>query len=319
MKVAEENSRMKVLADHEIEAAIARGELILDAEPTNCVGACYELRMGNVYYDLTEGEKRWEVPPEGDVLIKPGHRVVLLTYERLALSGSVFARIVSKGSLFSIGLSAVATYADPGFNGRIGIVTQNLSEKYIVIPALERIAKVDFTILETPAVRLYKGQHGYDTEIWPIKHRLQKTREQLADDPRLGGTPAPAESQAAGGTGESLASLVRRQIDADRAHGFPIDLPDDESRRNQLFKDLVGLMGEMGEFANLVKKVELAATQPGYEGPSLTAAHAELQMELADAQIYMLRLAHLLRVELADAVAKKMRINDERYAHLRPR
>ena len=108
---------MKVLADHEIEIAIARGEYVLDADPTNCVGACYELRMGDVYYDLTDGEKRWKVPLGGNALIKPGHRVVLLTHERLALSDRVFARIVSKGSLFSIGLSAVATYADPGFKG----------------------------------------------------------------------------------------------------------------------------------------------------------------------------------------------------------
>jgi NTP pyrophosphatase (non-canonical NTP hydrolase) len=118
---------------------------------------------------------------------------------------------------------------------------------------------------------------------------------------------------------ESLAGLARRQIDADRAHGFPTDPLDDEGRRNQLFKDLVGLMGEIGEFANLLKKVDLATTQPGYEGPSLAAADAELRMELADAQIYMLRLAHLLRADLAEAVAKKMRINDERYAHLRRR
>src|SRR4051794_30788799 len=79
---AEEHPEMKTLVDHEIEAAIVRGELILDADRANCVGACYELRMGDVYYDLTDGEKRWTVPREGTVLIKPGHRVVLLTHER---------------------------------------------------------------------------------------------------------------------------------------------------------------------------------------------------------------------------------------------
>lgn len=196
---------MKTLADHEIEAAIVRGELVLDADPAACVGACYELRMGDVYYDLTEDEKRWKLPPGGTVLIKPGHRVVLITHERLALSAEIFARIVSKGSLFSIGLSAVATYADPGFHGRIGIVTQNISDKYIELPQLEHIAKVDFTILENPASRPYRGQHGFETEIWPIKRHLQKTRQQLAGDPRLG-DPAAIDPQV-GGTGtESLAS-----------------------------------------------------------------------------------------------------------------
>jgi NTP pyrophosphatase (non-canonical NTP hydrolase) len=221
--------------------------------------------------------------------------------------------------LFSIGLSAVATYADPGFEGRLGIVTQNISDKYIVLQALERIAKVDFTMLETPAKRPYRGQHGYDTQIWPIKHHLQKTREQLVGDPRLDATPPVAATPAEDAAAPSLAALTRRQIDADRSHGFSVDVSGDRARIDQLSKDLVGLMGEVGEFANLLKKVDLAASQPRYEGPDLASAKLALRMELADAQIYMLRLAHLLEVDLADAVLDKMRTNDERYAHLSPR
>jgi hypothetical protein len=77
-------------------------------------------------------------------------------------------------------------------------------------------------------------------------------------------------------------------------------------------------MGEIGEFANLLKKVELASTTPGYEGPDLVTAEPELRTELVDAQIYLLRLAHLIRVDdLGEAVLEKMRLNDERYAHLR--
>ena len=306
---------MKVMVDHEIEAAIVRGELVLDAHREGCVGACYELRMGDVYYDLTEDEKRMTVDPGGTVLIKPGHRVILITHEKLALDAKTFARIVSKGSLFSIGLSPVATYADPGFHGRIGIVTQNISEKYIELPLLEHIAKVDFTILETAAKRPYRGQHGFETKIWPFKHQLQKTREQLAGDPRLG-NPAPVAPQEVS-SAETLASLIRRQIDADRRHGFPVDPSSDEARCNQLSKDLVGLMGEIGEFANLVKKAELAVSRPGYAGPSLGAATPELRMELADAQIYLLRLAHLIRVDLGEAVVEKMRLNDKRYDYLK--
>jgi len=37
---------MKILADHEIEAAIGRGELLLNEDPERCIGACYELRTG---------------------------------------------------------------------------------------------------------------------------------------------------------------------------------------------------------------------------------------------------------------------------------
>jgi deoxycytidine triphosphate deaminase len=310
---------MKILADHEIEAAIQRGELVLRAELSNCIGACYELRLGNVYYDLTDGEKRHTIPAGGTALIKPGHRVVLITHERLSLSDSMFGRIVSKGSLFSVGLIAVATYADPGFTGNIGIVTQNISNKYIELPWGERIAKVDFTVLETPVSRPYRGQHGFDTEIWPIKHQFQKTREELAGDPRIAETLVPTAERENVLQSPSLESLLQRQIRSDRAHGFPVDISDDETRRGQLFKDLTGLIGEVGEFANLLKKVDLAATQNGYEGPSLAAVQSALQMELADAQIYVLRLAHLLRVDLSRAVLEKIHMNDQRYSHLGPR
>ncbi|HEY8263238.1 MAG TPA: hypothetical protein VIG26_02660 [Methyloceanibacter sp.] len=308
---------MKVLVDHEIADAIARKELVLDADPEGCKGACYELRMGNVYYDLTEDEKRYPVPAGGDVLIKPGHRVVLITHELLALNDKVFARIVSKGSLFSVGLSAVATYADPGFHGRIGIVTQNIGNKYIVLPLLEPIAKVDFTVLETSAAHPYRGQHGYETKMWPVKTEMHRTREELAGDPRLDAPDHVKIGEATAPAADSLASLIRQQIDADRAHGFPVDFVDDAARCSQISKDLVGLLGELGEFANLIKKVELTTTRPGYVSADLAVAEPHLRQELADVQIYLLRLAHLLRTDLGKAVIEKMQSNDDRYAYLR--
>jgi len=141
--------------------------------------------MGNVYYDLTDRGARFEVPMDGKVIIKPGHRVVLITHEEIDVPNDVLARVVSKGSLFSVGLSAVATYADPGFRGRMGIVTQNISDKYIVLPLREPIAKIDFTRLSGPVLRPYRGQHGFDTEIWPIKTHLQKTHAEVAGDGRV--------------------------------------------------------------------------------------------------------------------------------------
>jgi dCTP deaminase len=58
---------------------------------------------------------------------QPGHRVVLITHEELEIPPNIIARIINKGSLFSIGLSPVCTYADPGFTGNLGVVTPNTS------------------------------------------------------------------------------------------------------------------------------------------------------------------------------------------------
>ena len=176
---------MATLSDSEIKYEMNQGRLVPNGEASQAVGACYELRLGDVYYDLTESEQPIDVPEDGCVLIKPGHRVVLITHEELVLPSDVFARIVSKGSLFSVGLSHVATYADPGFSGHLGIVTQNVSDKYIELPPLEPIAKVDFTRLSEPANTLYDGQHGFRTEIWPIKTQLRKTYEEVSADHRV--------------------------------------------------------------------------------------------------------------------------------------
>ncbi|ARS66138.1 hypothetical protein CN204_17975 [Sinorhizobium meliloti] len=173
------------LNDSYIEIEIAAGRLVKNATTTGVAGACYELRMGSVYYDLTEGGTRFALKQGEAALIKPGHRVVLITAEELAIPDNILVRVVSKGALFSIGLSPVSTYADPGFNGNLGIVTQNISDKFIELPQGEPIAKADFNELSAPAARPYQGQHGFQVGIWPIKTQLQKSYRDVQKDPRV--------------------------------------------------------------------------------------------------------------------------------------
>ena len=149
-------SQHRALAHQQLPSPI-RG-----ADPGRLAGACYELRMGNVYYDLTEGGKRFALAPGQIVLIKPGHRVVLITAEELEVPPDILVRVESKGSLFSVELSPVATYADPGFGGNLGVVTQNISDKYIELPQGEPIAKADFTRLTIRAARPYLSRAKND-------------------------------------------------------------------------------------------------------------------------------------------------------------
>ena len=125
------------LTDGEIAAEMVAGRLVRNGDPAQLGPACYELRMGRIYYDLTEGARRFDVGEGGKILIKPGHRVVLITQEELIIPPDIVARIINKGSLFSVGLSPVSTYADPGFPGNLGVVTQNISDKYIELPVGE--------------------------------------------------------------------------------------------------------------------------------------------------------------------------------------
>lgn len=113
-----------------------------------------------------------------------------------------------------------------------------------------------------------------------------------------------------------LASLIQQQIERDRRRGFPVDFDQDSDRIDQLMRDLVGLMGEIGEFANLLKKVGLGEATPGYVGPSLTDAGDELREELADAVIYLFRIATILGSNLEQDILRKISINDKRYGEL---
>lgn len=208
---------MGILSDDEIRGRLALGELVLGGDSAQVGPACYELRMGSVYYDLTESGVRIDASKAGGVLIKPGHMVVLITGERLQIPNNIIARVFSKGSLFSIGLSPVCTYADPGFSGNLGLVTQNLSDKYIEIPIGEPIAKMDFSVLTSPVANPYRGQHGFQTEIWPIKRHLQKEFSEVKNDPRVDSEESEAFKLLPTATAVSIRKIQQKQLFVDVA------------------------------------------------------------------------------------------------------
>ncbi len=176
---------MSVLSNIEIAECLKSGKLIKEGD-SKCIGAaCYELSAGKTYFDLTENNLRVDLRWGESIIIKPWHRVVILTKEELNIPNNILARIVSKGSLFSVGLSAVCTQADPGFKGQLGIVTQNFSDKYIKIDQGKAIAKIDFNLLSSDSTKPYDGQHGFKSNIWPIDTTLQKVHGDVVNDSRI--------------------------------------------------------------------------------------------------------------------------------------
>ncbi|MDI4658006.1 hypothetical protein [Xanthobacter autotrophicus] len=113
-----------------------------------------------------------------------------------------------------------------------------------------------------------------------------------------------------------LSAMVRRQIEADVRRGFPVEFQTEVERHDQLMRDLVGLMGEVGEFANLLKKVGLGLTTAGYVGPSFHNATPQLREELADVAIYIFRLSTVVGGNIEEDILEKMKYNDERYEYL---
>lgn len=176
-----------VLADHQILAEGRRGRLIVDSFSESQVKqTCYELRAGSTYYDFSNGGERIDLAPETpEILIKPYQLVVVITMEELQIPADMVGHVLSKGSLFSLGIHPVNTFADAGFFGRMGIVLFNSTGNYIKLPAGTSIAKIQFNQLSSAVERPYAGQHGYQTQIWPVPTQFLMTTEEARTDPRV--------------------------------------------------------------------------------------------------------------------------------------
>ena len=110
-----------------------------------------------------------------------------------------------------------------------------------------------------------------------------------------------------------LAALIKIQIADDERRGFPVRFTQDQERVAQLVKDLVGLVGEIGEFSNLIKKIQIKIDHPAYEGPSLLESRDKLREEVIDSFIYLIRLAAILETDIEIELLKKIQINQRRY------
>lgn len=174
------------LADFQIKEYCQEGKLICENyDENNVKQACYELRASNIYHDLSDGNKKYNLKNDEYILIKPKQLVVVITREVLDLPKDILGRILMKGSLFSIGLIPVNTYADPGFVGQLGLVINNVSNDYIKINIDENIAKIEFCKLQYEVEKDYKGQHGYSTQEWIVKGTNILTDNEIKNDVRI--------------------------------------------------------------------------------------------------------------------------------------
>jgi len=148
--------------------------------------ACYELRASNTYFDVSDNHKKYVLDEEGSfILLKPKQKIVIMTYESLKLPDNVIGRVMTKGSLFTVGIAAINTCADPGFQGKLGIVFHNNSNNYIKLSIHQPIAKIEFSKIFHPVSNPYSGQHGFETEIWPVKNQLILSKDEIRKDARI--------------------------------------------------------------------------------------------------------------------------------------
>ncbi|MCE9683558.1 MazG nucleotide pyrophosphohydrolase domain-containing protein [Halomonas alkalisoli] len=114
-----------------------------------------------------------------------------------------------------------------------------------------------------------------------------------------------------------LKEIINKQVAMDISHGFSVSFNSEAEAYSQLSKDLVGLLGEIGEFANIVKKINIKLDRPKEYELDISLAKEQLGEELADTFIYIIRLAAILEIDLEKQLIAKMQRNESRYAQLR--
>ena len=210
---------MTTLSDQEIKELCGRGKIIVENyNDRNVKQACYELIASNIYYEITndgQAEKN-TVNENGYILIKPGQTVVIRTQEHIILPRNMLARILSKGKLFSVGLLPVNTYADPGFDGALGIVFYNSSHNYLKIIPGSAIAKMELCQLHKDVERPYHGQHGFGTETWIVPREMILSIEEIRSDPRI----KDGISELKISHGEQISSIVGKLAELERKKQF---------------------------------------------------------------------------------------------------
>jgi NTP pyrophosphatase (non-canonical NTP hydrolase) len=111
-----------------------------------------------------------------------------------------------------------------------------------------------------------------------------------------------------------IKELAQIQREFDAKHGWDLEPDNPKAKLEMVNKDLIGLFGEIGEFANLIKKlnIEIEKSNDTFE-PKFFDFQNSLNEELIDSFIYLFRIATHLDLDIEDAYLKKLSINREKY------
>lgn len=111
-----------------------------------------------------------------------------------------------------------------------------------------------------------------------------------------------------------IKKLAQIQKEFDAKHGWTLSSNDSRAILAIINKDLIGLFGEIGEFANLVKKlnIEMEKSNDTYD-LKFSSLQDHLSEELIDSFIYLFRIATHLGLDIEEAYLKKLDKNMEKY------
>tara|TARA_R110002073_G_scaffold177188_12_gene335181 strand:- start:12634 stop:12987 length:354 start_codon:yes stop_codon:yes gene_type:complete len=110
-----------------------------------------------------------------------------------------------------------------------------------------------------------------------------------------------------------IKTLAAIQREFDKTHGWLPTPGDAPSILDFLRSDVVGLCGEVGEVAGIVKTLGLESTQ-GDVQVELKKRMPDLHEELIDVLIYLVRIIDYLEVDVESVYMDKLKKNEVRFA-----
>ena len=112
---------------------------------------------------------------------------------------------------------------------------------------------------------------------------------------------------------DSMKEIFEFQKKFDRMRGWDWSSPANEEERMRFLQHgTIALAGEVGEFANILKKAMRHYESTG-ELPN-SETYEGLKEELVDVFIYVVKISLALGLDLAEGYYDKMKINDKKFA-----
>ncbi|WP_238907677.1 hypothetical protein [Clostridium sp. YIM B02506] len=110
-----------------------------------------------------------------------------------------------------------------------------------------------------------------------------------------------------------LNKIIEIQKAFDSKHGWTPKSSQIEEIVDYINKDIVGLVGELGEFSNQIKKINLVIDS-NRSGEKIYYDKLEnLSEEIVDTFIYIIRIASHLNLNLEEEYLKKLHSNELRF------
>jgi len=112
-----------------------------------------------------------------------------------------------------------------------------------------------------------------------------------------------------------IRELIEMQKKFDTMHGWVPDKNEFTSVLNTINKDIIGIVGELGEFSNIIKKINLLSDSNNTEAANLKFENERenLAEEIIDVFIYLMRIMDCLNIDVESEYIEKLQFNRDKF------